>query len=173
VNIVTFYVRELLGIGSGVEFINIEGAGIQPNILNTFRLEYSLERTFNLYVGGFYAYIPMILLAILGVLSFLDYEDRYNRLLLTWMLILSSMVLVDFPWHARFLYLTPFSVYVALGTLYGAEQLSRFADSRGQRHVAPLVFWVFYVLSILLMSNYAVRCVAIKQFGPAGLTITP
>ena len=173
VNIVTFYVKELQGIGSGAEFINIEGAGIHPNLLNALRLEYSLERTFNLYVGGFYAYIPMILLAIIGVLSFLDYEDRYNRLLLTWMLISSSMVFVDFPWHARFLYLTPFSIYVALGTFYGAEQLLRFADPRGQRRMAPLAFWVFYVLSILLMLNYTVRCVTIKQFGPSGLTVTP
>jgi len=47
--------------------------------------------------GGFYAYAPTVIFAILGVLSFLDYNDRYNRLLLNWMFIASAMAFVDFP----------------------------------------------------------------------------
>jgi len=170
-NTLMFYVRGFLGMGSGTGFAYEER--LYPDLFNALRLRYFLDRTFNWYVGGFYAYVPVVLLAIMGVLSFLDYEDRYNRLLLTWLLIGSSMVAVDFPWHARFIYLTPFSIYMALGILFGAEQLSRFTESKRLGRLAPLIFWVFYLLSILLLSNYAVRCVTIKQFGPSGLTLTP
>jgi len=175
VNVAMFYIRDFLGIGSGARLVDgyLDVVALNPSILNTFKLYYFLVRTFNAYVGGFYAYVPVIVLAILGVLSFLDYEDRYDRLLLTWMLIASAMISVDFPWHARFLYVTPFNIYVALGVLYGAEQFFRFADSQRLRCMAPLVFWVFYILSILLLLNYAVRCVAVKQFGYQGLTVTP
>jgi len=145
----------------------------KPSVWNAFLLKHFLDRTFNWYVGGFYAYAPMIILAILGVLSFLDYENRYNRLLLNWMLIASAMLFVDFPWQARFLYLTPFNIYVAYGILYGAEQLYKFFKLKGQKRMALLIYCAFYTLSILFLMNYAARCVIIKQSGPTGLTITP
>ena len=121
-----FYVKGLLNIGGGARiggYINVKT--FKPSLWNIFALRYFLDRTFNWYVGGFYAYTPIIILAILGVFSILDYGDRYNRLLLNWMLISSAMAFVDFPWQARFLYLTPFNIYVALGILHGTEQLSK------------------------------------------------
>jgi hypothetical protein len=170
VNIIMFYVRDLLGIGSGIEVANFEKAKIYPGLLNILSLRYFLDSTFNWYVGGLYACLPILILAILGVLSFLDYGDRYNRLLLTWVLVASAMVFVNFPWHARFLYMTAFNIYVAFGILYGAGLLHRFANLSGMGSLAPAVFWTFYALSLLLMLNYAVRSVAIKQLGPTGLT---
>jgi len=132
-----------------------------------------LDRTFDWYVGGFYAYAPAIIFAIVGVFSILDYEDCYNRLLLSWMLIASAMLFVDFPWQARFLYLMPFNIYVASGILFGARKFFRFYELKGQRRVAILVFIVFYILLSFILSNYGVRCMAIKQYGPAGLTFNP
>jgi len=173
-NLVMFYVKGLLNIGGGARiggYINVKT--FKPSLWNIFALRYFLDRTFNWYVGGFYAYVPTIILAILGVLSILDYGDRYNRLLLNWMLIASAMAFVDFPWQARFLYLTPFNVYVALGILHGAEQLSKFSRLKGQKCMGTLIFWTFYLLLILLLINYAVRCITIKQFGPTGLTLNP
>jgi len=174
VNVLMFYVKGILGVGSGAALVDgyVNTKKLEPSFLNAFRLRYFLDKTFNWYVGGFYGYPPMIILAILGVLSFLDYNDRYNRLLLNWMLVASAMVFVDFPWQSRFLYLTPFNVYVALGVLCGAEELSKFSEARGQKRIATLIFWIFYILSILFLLNYAVRCVAIKQFGSTGLTMT-
>jgi len=172
-NLVMFYVKGLLNIGGGARiggYINVKT--FRPSLWNIFALRYFLDRTFNWYVGGFYAYTPIIILAILGVFSILDYEDCYNRLLLNWMLISSAMAFVDFPWQARFLYLTPFNIYVALGILYSAEKLSRFSELKGQRHMATLIFWIFYALSLLLLINYTLRCVTIKQFGSTGLNIT-
>jgi len=175
VNVLMFYVKGFIGVGSGAALVDgyVNTKRLEPSLLNAFRLRYFLDRTFNWYVGGFYASPPMIILAILGVLSFLDYNDRYNRLLLNWMLVASAMLFVDFPWQSRFLYLTPFNIYVALGILFGAEQLSRFFESKSQKHIATLAFWIFYALTILFLLNYAVRCVTIKQFGPTGLTTAP
>jgi len=131
-------------------------AHFRPSLWNIFALRYFLDRTFNWYVGGFYAYTLTIILAILGVFSILDYEDRYNRLLLNWMLIASAMLFVDFPWQARFLYLTPFNIYVSLGILHGAEQLYKFSKLKSQKRKATLIFWAFYILTILFLLNYAV-----------------
>lgn len=173
-NLVMFYVKGLLNIGGGARiggYINLKT--FRPSLWNVFALKYFLDRTFNWYVGGFYAYAPMVILSILGVLSFLDYENRYNRLLLNWMLIASAMLFVDFPWQARFLYLTPFNIYTSLGILYGEEKLLKFFEIKSQKRTATLFFWVFYVLSSLFLMNYAIRCITIKQFGPTGLTITP
>jgi len=175
VNVFMFYVKGLLDVGSGATLIDgyVNVKRIHPNIFHALKLRYFLDRTFNWWVGGFYAYAPMIILAILGVLSFLDYEDCYNRLLLNWMLISSAMVFVDFPWQARFLYLTPFNIYVALGILYSAERLYKFSELKGKKHIAALIFWILYVLAVLFLLNYTVRCVAIKQFGSTGLVTTP
>jgi len=172
VNVLMFYVKGFLGVGSGAALIDgyINTKKLEPSLLNSLRLRYFLDRTFNWYVGGFYAYAPIVIFAILGVLSFLDYEDHYNRLLLNWMLVASAMVFVDFPWQARFLYLTPFNIYTSLGILYCAEKLLKFFDIKSQKHTTTLFFWVFYVLPILFLMNYAIRCVTIKQFGPTGLT---
>ena len=163
--------RDLAGFGSGAGFAYEER--LYPSLLNILELRHFLDRTVDLYLGGFYACIPIALLAILGILSLLDYEDSFNRLLLSWALVPSAMVLVDFPWHARFLYLAPFNIFAALGILSGARQLSKLSESKGLRCVAPLAYWVFYIVSVMLLLNYAVRCVAIKQFGPSGLTTTP
>jgi len=46
------------------------------------------------------------------------------------MLISSAMAFVDFPWQARFLYLTPFNIYVSLGIFHGAEQLSKMPKTK-------------------------------------------
>jgi len=169
-----FYVKGLLNVGGGAGiggYINVKGYKI--SLWNIFALRHFLDRTFNWYVGGFYAYTPIIILAILGVLSILDYEDRYNRLLLNWMLISSAMAFVNFPWQARFLYLTPFNIYVSLGILHGTERLSKMFKTKNIESAATKMFWTFYLLSILLLVNYAVRCVTIKQFGPTGLTLNP
>ena len=116
-------------------------------------------------------WLDCCILAILGAFSILDYGDRYNRLLLNWMLISSAMAFVDFPWQARFLYLTPFNIYVTLGILHSAEQLYKISKLRGLKRTADMILWVFYTLSILFLVNYAIRCVVIKQFGPEGLSI--
>ncbi|MCW4023985.1 MAG: hypothetical protein NWF01_03000, partial [Candidatus Bathyarchaeota archaeon] len=134
---------------------------------------YFLDRTFRWYVGGFYAFAPAIILGIAGVFSILDYEDRYNRLLLSWMLIASAMLFVEFPWQARFLYLMPFSIYVASGIILGAKKLFKFADLKDRKRVATLIFVVFFILSAFVLVNYGVRCIAIKQYGSAGLTFVP
>jgi len=157
-----FYVKGLLNVKT-----------FKPSLWNIFALRYFLDRTFNWYVGGFYGYVPVIIFAIPGVLSFLDYGDQYNRLLLNWILVASAMIIVNFPWQARFLYLTPFNIYISLGILYGAKKLFNSSESKGQKPMATLIFWVFIILSNLLLLNYAVRCVTIKQFGPQGLTFTP
>ncbi|MCW4020080.1 MAG: hypothetical protein NWF14_02470 [Candidatus Bathyarchaeota archaeon] len=174
-NLAMFYVRGFLRVGSGAGLVDgyVNVKTFQPSFLNAFKLKDFLDQTFDLYLGGFYAYAPLILFAILGVLSFLDYGDQCNRLLLTWMLIPSAMVFVEFPWQARFLYMTPFNIYAGFGILHAAEKLSKFAESKDMRNMAPLIFWVFYALSILFLLNYAVRCVVIKQFGPSGLPVTP
>jgi len=175
VNVLMFYVKGLLGVGSGATLVDgyVRVERIHPSVLYVLQLKYLLDRMFNWWVGGFYAYAPMVIFAILGVFSFLDYNDRYNRLLLNWMLIASAMAFVDFPWQGRFLYLTPFNVYVALGILFGAEELSKFSRSENQKSMDTLIFWVFYALAILFLLNYAVRCVVIKQFGRMGLTAAP
>mgnify|MGYP000256371728 CR=1 FL=1 len=88
------------------------------------------------------------------------------------MLVASAMLFVDFPWQARFLYLTPFNIYVAYGILWGGMCLLKFYEAVGRRFTAKIVFWMFYALAIMLLLNYAVRCVTIKQFGSVGLTIS-
>ncbi len=169
-NLLMFYIRGSLHIGSGVGFVEMER--FRLSLLNIFRLKIFLDRTFNWYVGGFYGFPPAIILAVLGVLSILDYEDRYYRLLLNWILVASAMILVDFPWQPRFLYDTPFNIYISLGILYCSRWIYRF-ELKDQRFMTKLIFWVFYVLLILLFLNYVARCVVIKQFGSYGLTKTP
>jgi hypothetical protein len=175
INIAAFYLRNLMRTG-GLEglvdgYIDVETFKI--SLLNTFKLKYFLDRTFNWYVGGFYAYAPIILLAIVGVISIRNYEDHFNRLMLTWMLLSSAIILVEFPWQARFLYLTPFNIYASLGALHLSEHLYKTVESKASRRAASIAYWTFYALSMITLMNYAVRCVVIKQFGPAGLTTSP
>jgi len=136
----------------------------RPSLWNIFALGYFLDRTLNWYVGGFYAYTPIIILTILGAFLILDYGDRYNRLLLDWMPISSAMAFVDFPWQIRFLYLTPFYIYISLGippqcrtTLQNLQDKKRMCSYNN--------FWNFYSLSILLLTNYTARCITIKPLG--------
>jgi len=138
------------------------------SLSNISRINTYLGRTFKWYVGGFYAYAPIFIFSILGVVSILDYGDSFNRLMLTWVLLCSLMIFFKFPYHARFLYMTPFAVYTTLGIVYGANKLSQVAESR---RTAELLFWMLYVLAILLLLNYGLRSVVIKQFGAPGLTV--
>ncbi|MFZ7136928.1 MAG: hypothetical protein ACOWW1_00695 [archaeon] len=174
VNLVMFYLKGLINAGSGAAvggYVSVEKFDI--SLWNAFSLKYFLDRTFRWYVGGFYAFAPAIILGIVGVFSILDYEDRYNRLLLSWMLIASAMLFVEFPWQARFLYLMPFSIYVASGIIFCAKKLFKFADLKDRKRVATLIFVVFFILSVFVLVNYGVRCIAIKQYGSAGLTFIP
>lgn len=83
VNIVTFYVKSnLLISGSVGGFVNVEHFHI--GLSNIFKLRCFLDEIFRWWVGGFYAYVPIMIFAILGVISILDYDDWYNRPLLTW-----------------------------------------------------------------------------------------
>jgi len=175
VNLIMLYVKGLIGVGSGSTLVDgyIDTKRLEPSIFNVFSLKIYLDRTFNWYVGGFYAYVPMMILGVLGVLSLLDYDDRYNRLLLNWMLVASAMAFVDFPWQARFLYMTPFNIYTTLGTIYGAEQIYKNFKVKSRKPMATLIFWTFFALSIFLLLNYTVRCITIKQYGPTGLTMNP
>jgi hypothetical protein len=177
VNILMFYVRQFLLKGGGGGLTGGYTDVATPNIglLNVFQLRYSLEYTLDWCLGGFYAYAPMMLLAILGVFSITNYEDRYNRILLTWILIGSSMAFVGtapggLPLQARFLFDMPINIYAALGISYSSEMLYRFVDSTEMRRLAPLVFWTFYLLSTLFLFNYTVRCMVFKQLGGSGLT---
>lgn len=175
VNLFVFYVRRFLSVGSGAELIGgyVDVAKFQPSVFNVFAFKYFLDRTFDFYVGGFYGFVPLVVFAIIGVFSVSDYEDRFNRLLLSWLLIASCMVFVDFPWQARFLFDVPFNVYACLGVLFVADWLYRLFDRFGRRRLAVLVFWLFYVLCVLVLFNYVVRCMVLKQFGPPGLTVQP
>ena len=175
VNLFVFYVRRFLGVGGGAELIGgyVDVAKFQPSVFNVFAFKYFLDRTFDFYVGGFYGFVPLVVFAIVGVFSVSDYEDRFNRLLLSWLLIASCMVFVDFPWQARFLFDVPFNVYACFGVLFVADWLYRFFDRFGRRRLAVLVFWLFYVLCVLVLFNYVVRCMVLKQFGPSGLTVQP
>jgi hypothetical protein len=174
VNLVMFYVKGLINAGGGAAlggYVNVETFDI--SLWNAFSLKYFLDRTFRWYVGGFYAFAPAIILGIAGVFSILDYEDRFNRLLLSWMVIASAMLFVEFPWQARFLYLMPFSIYVASGIILCAKKFFKFADLNDQKRVATVIFVVFFILSVFVLVNYGVRCIVIKQYGSAGLTLVP
>jgi len=175
INILMFYMRQFFVIGGGGGLIDgyTNVATSTFSLFNVFRLKYFLDQTFNWYVGGFYAYAPIMLLAILGVFSITNYKDRYNRLLLMWIFICSPMVFMEFPLHTRFLYDMPLNIYATNGILYLGEMLFKFVDATEMRRLAPLVFWTFYLLSILFLFNYTIRCMVLMQFGGLGLTILP
>ena len=174
INFLMFYIKGLLHIGGGASLGGyMRYQTFRYGIQHVFNLKVYLDRTFNWYIGGFYAYPPIIILGILGVISILNYENRYNRLLLNWLLISSAMAFVDFPWQARFLYLTPFNIYVASGIIYMAKQLYRLCYTRGSTRIAHAIFWLSILLSILMLLNYTIRCIIIKQYGVEGLTILP
>ena len=174
INFLMFYIKGLLRIGSGARLGGyMRYQTFRYGIQHVFNLKIYLDRTFNWYVGGFYAYPPIIILGILGVISILNYENRYNRLLLSWLLISSAMAFVDFPWQARFLYLTPFNIYVAFGIIYMAKQLYGICYSRGSVRIAHVIFWLSILLSILMLLNYTIRCITIKQYGVEGLAALP
>lgn len=175
INVLMFYVRQVFGFGSGGGLTDgyTNAATSTFSLFNVFRLKYFLDQTFNWYVGGFYAYAPIMLFAILGVFSTANYENRYNRLLLIWILIGSLMVFMEFPLHTRFLYDMPINIFAANGISYLGEMLFNFVDATEMRRLAHLVFWSFYLLSILFLFNYTIRCMVLMQFGGLGLTSLP
>ncbi len=173
-NLGTAYLTYYLGsfkVGTEKILKEIKRRARQVSLSNISKLNTYLDRTFKWYVGGFYAYAPIFLFSILGVVSILDYRDSFNRLMLTWLLLCSSMIFFEFPMHARFLYMTPFSIYTTLGILYGANKISAVAENNASKKVVILLFWLFYLIAIFLLLNYGIRSVVIKQFGAPGLTV--
>lgn len=168
VNIAMFWVRDWFGVGSGASVADVRGTRLYPDISNVAELYYNLNFIFKWHLGGFYAHPPAYVLSILGVISILNLGGRFSRLLLAWLLAASLMFFVDLPMHGRFLYLIPFNVYTGIGTMYLIKLVVKHASKVNSR-LALILGATLYILIVLLFLNYALRCVAVKQFGPIGL----
>jgi hypothetical protein len=163
-NIVFYAAYALAPFGKGLSSANgtrlstvASGVGFS-NLLN---LQNNLALTVQSYLGGFFGNPLLILLAVAGVFSMFDFAERFNKIMILWVVVpsLALLALSPDPYYYRFLYLIPIQVQAAAGLLWTISKL-QFARSWFKANRNLRTFKILIVmLAILLLLNYALRSV--------------
>jgi len=128
---------------------------------NLLNLQNNLAQIVQSYVGGLFGNPLLILLAIVGVFSMFGFAERFNKLMILWVVVpsLALLAVSPDPYYYRFLYLIPIQVQAAAGLVWviGKLEFARgwFKTDRNLQTFKILII----VLVVLFLLNYALRSV--------------
>ncbi|NWG09039.1 MAG: hypothetical protein HXX80_01785 [Nitrososphaerales archaeon] len=148
--------------GSGVWVSDVALSNISiSNLLNLMNgLTYMVQR----WVGGLFGNPPLMILAIIGIVSMLDFAKRFNRIMLLWVMIPSLALFFVSPeseaLYYRLVYLIPFQILAAMGLKWILDKVKdmeiKFKIDRTYSHI---IIVLMIVLTMLLLFNYSLRSV--------------
>jgi hypothetical protein len=129
----------------------ISGGGI--GLQNLAEVQLNLRIVSMIDFGGSYTNPLLLLLAAGGMLVAISRRNRFQELLLAWVLVVSGAVpLMDFIILARFVYVVPFQVLAALALSRIVNHPALIGESLSRRLVV--------VTPVLVFATYAVRSLA-------------
>lgn len=147
-----------LSSAEGGNFSSVTSGISFSNLLN---LQNNLAMIIQSYVGGLFGNPLLILLAVVGVFSMFDFSERFNKIMMAWVMVpsLALLIVSPDPYYYRFLYLIPIQIQAAAGLLWIISKVelvkSWFKTERNLR-----TFKIFIViLVVLFLFNYALRSV--------------
>lgn len=168
-NLMFYAVYALTPFGKGAS--NGEGGVLHEltsdiGISNFFNLQNNLAFMVQKRVGGLFGDPMLIILAVAGVFSMMDFTKRFNRIMLLWVMIPSLALLpVSEPFYFRLIYLIPLQIQAAAGLYLIFNKLK---DTKGNFKTAK----AFHILRIsiitlilLFLLNYSLRMVDILSYG--------
>jgi len=124
------------------------------NLLNPLLIRLNMQRTLVTMVGGYYANPLTYILSVTGIVLMLNFKDRFNKILVLW-LIVGCLTFIFSSWlQWRILYMLPFQVYSAMGLLAILKIVN------GQDKTSKTLQTLIILLTYLIMANYALRCAA-------------
>lgn len=107
------------------------------------------------YVGGFFAYPQTLLLALLGIFSLRRFNRRTSAILISWLAVTSVFSVLasyDFVW--RVLYVIPFELLAAVGTLTLLDALDSLSKRAGVKTTVLCIKIVNILIPALLILDY-------------------
>lgn len=173
VNLLFFLVYSIVPLGAGIGAAergvsNIVVSNI--SISNLFSLQGNLASMVQTMVGGLLGNPFLIILAVAGVFSIMDFSKRFNRIMLLWIAIPSLTLLAVSPdLYHRSIYLIPIQILAAIGLLW---IFGRVKEKMGRLRENEFLFnfleILIVVLVVLFLLNYSLRSVdesVIQQIG--------
>jgi hypothetical protein len=152
------------GLGSA-EQGNLHQVALGVNVSNILNLQNNLTSIVQSFVGGLLGNPLLILLAVVGVFSMFDFAERFNKIMMLWVVVpsLALLAVSPDPYYYRFLYLIPIQVQAAAGLLWIINKLGYvrnwFKTSGNLRTFKILIV----ILVVLLLLNYALRSVDVAS----------
>jgi len=140
---------------------SLSGVTSGIGVSNFLNLQNNLAMIVQSYVGGLFGNPFLILLAVVGVFSMFDFSERFNKIMMSWVMVpsLALLIVSPDPYYYRFLYLIPIQIQAAAGLLWITSKLelmkSWFKTERNLRTFKILIV----ILVVLVLFNYALRSV--------------
>jgi hypothetical protein len=138
--------------GAGNSSINMASSGLNLNPQSIWNgLEYTIQK----WVGGSYANIPLLMLAILGISKFSHNTKPFQRMITLWIILPSLALLFASPENYMFyriLYLLPIQIIAAIGLLE-LFQKAYFKKSK----YGKILRFAIQILTIILFLNNVLR----------------
>lgn len=164
VNLIFYLIYSVAPFGNGIGAAergvsNIVASNI--SISNLFSLQGNLASMVQTMVGGLLGNPLLIILAVAGVLSIMDFTKRFNRIMLLWIVIPSLTLLTVSPdLYHRSIYLIPIQILAAIGLLW---IFGKFKEKMGRLNENEFLFNILEILIValvvLFLFNYALRSV--------------
>jgi hypothetical protein len=131
------------------------------SISNLFSLQGNLASMVQTMVGGLLGNPFLIILAVAGMFSIMDFTKRFNRIMLLWIMIPSLTLLAVSPdLNHRSIYLIPMQILAAIGLLW---IFGKFEAKMGRLHENEFLFnslkILIVALVVLFLLNYSLRSV--------------
>ncbi|WP_455277704.1 LamG-like jellyroll fold domain-containing protein [[Eubacterium] cellulosolvens] len=117
------------------------------------------------YVGGFFGNPILFLVAILGMISLIDFKKTFNRLIISIIIPISLFgTIIDPFWEWRLIYMVPFQILATFGFRFimnvSKEILSdKAASKKIDNTMLKLLISILLLIIILSQFNYALRCI--------------
>jgi hypothetical protein len=165
-NLLFYIVYNLTPLGKGVasgEGTYLQSIASNISISNLLQLGNTLTSMVQTWAGGLFANPPLVILAIVGMLSITS-NSKFNRMMLLWVAVPSLVLLTISPaqdaFYYRLVYLVPFQILAALGL---QSILNKLKDTEQKFKLnsaySRLLNLLLVSLVMLFLLNYSLRSV--------------
>jgi len=163
-NLLFYAIYTLTPIGIGIG--SAEGATLNTvasniSISNLLHLQDNLASMVQIWVGGLLGNPLLMILAVAGMFSIMDFTKRFNRIVLLWVMIPSLALLAIPPeLYYRPIYLIPMQIQAAAGVYWMVNKLK---EMKGNLKASKTRFHMLdisiVILIVLFLLNYSLRSV--------------